>query len=175
MTKRHRQVSSGRAASVSGMTRRGWIGMGLGGAAAALLGERWWRPNNPVVMREDAIPITVYASPSCGCCHAWVAHLKAGGFHVTVESIADVSPVKRKLRVPEVLWSCHTGMVAGYTVEGHVPAGVIQRMLRDRPSISGLAVPRMPAGSPGMEGGRRDFYPVMAFGGGTGPFVYATP
>lgn len=175
MTKRNRQVSHQREATAPVLTRRRWIGIGLAGVATALIGERWWRANNPGVIADDATPITVYSSPSCGCCHAWIAHLKENGFHVTVESVTDVSPVKRKLRVPEALWSCHTGMVAGYAVEGHVPADVIQKMLRERPSIAGLAVAGMPAGSPGMEGGQRDFYQVMAFGTGTEPFVYATP
>ena len=175
MTKRNRQVSRRPEASAPRMTRRAWIGVGVASAVTALAGERWWRANSPAVIPEGATPITVYASPSCGCCHAWITHLKANGFHVTVESVTDVSPVKRKLLVPEPLWSCHTGMLAGYAVEGHVPAKVLQQLLRERPSITGLAVPGMPAGSPGMEGGRRDFYQVMAFGAGAEPFVYATP
>jgi hypothetical protein len=146
-----------------GLTRRAWIGIALGGAATALVGERWWRKANPAVIAANATPITVYASPSCGCCQKWVDHLRRSGFHVTVENLVDVTPIKRQFGVPESLWSCHTAMVHSYAVEGHVPADLIQKVVGERPPIVGLAVPGMPNGSPGMEGARKDAYEVIAF------------
>lgn len=110
--------------------------------------------------------ITVWKSPSCGCCGKWVDYLKARGYKVTVNDMNDVSPVKRQHRIPEGMWSCHTAVIEGYTVEGHVPAEDIERMLRDKPQIAGLAVPGMVSGSPGMEGPNPEHYEVIAFGGG---------
>jgi hypothetical protein len=106
---------------------------------------------------------TVYKDPNCGCCSAWVEHLKANGFSVTVHDVKDMAPHKKKLGVPERLASCHTALVDGYTVEGHVPASEIKRLLAERPRAKGLAVPGMPEGSPGMETGKRDPYDVLLF------------
>ncbi len=148
------------------MSRRAWIGIALGGAAAALVGERAWRTvggSGPAAPLADATPITVYASPTCGCCHKWVDHMKDNGFVVTVESMPDVSPVKQRLSVPDSLWSCHTGSVGGYAVEGHVPADLIRKMLAERPAIAGIAAPGMPNGSPGMEGPTKDIYEIISF------------
>lgn len=108
--------------------------------------------------------ITVWKSPSCGCCGKWVAYMKEHGFKVTVVDMNDVTPVKRQHGVPQNLWSCHTAVVDGYVIEGHVPAADIERLLRDHPAIAGLAVPGMVTGSPGMEGGQAEAYDVMAFG-----------
>jgi hypothetical protein len=80
-----------------------------------------------------------------------------------VEKVSDVTPIKRKLGVPESLWSCHTAMVAGYAVEGHVPADLVQRVLAERPAVAGLAAPGMPNGSPGMEGASKESYEIVAF------------
>ena len=145
------------------LTRRAWVGVAFGGAAMALIGERWWSSSNPTVVAADATPITVYASPSCSCCHKWVSHLKENGFLATVESVADVTPIKRKLFVPENLWSCHTGTVGGLAIEGHVPADLIKKALAERPAIAGLAAPGMPNGAPGMEGATRDRYEIISF------------
>src|SRR5215213_8442102 len=106
----------------------------------------------------------VYRSPTCGCCAKWVDHVKAAGFSPTVHQVEDVSPVKARGGVPADLQSCHTALIGGYVIEGHVPADVIQRLLTERPKIAGLAVPGMPVGSPGMEQGpRKDPYEVIAF------------
>lgn len=148
------------AASIS---RRTWIGIAAGGAAAALAGERWWRRGNPAAVAADAIPVTVYASPTCGCCHEWVRHLQENNFHVTVEKLTDITPIKRQFAVPQALWSCHTAKAHAYAFEGHVPADLVRRLLSERLEIAGLAVPGMPAGSPGMEGSGRDRYEVIAF------------
>ena len=107
--------------------------------------------------------VTVYKDPNCGCCAAWVDHLKANGFSVTVHDVKDMAPHKKRLGVPERLASCHTAVVDSYTVEGHVPASEIKRLLAERPRGKGLAVPGMPEGSPGMETGKRDPYDVLLF------------
>jgi hypothetical protein len=107
--------------------------------------------------------IEVWKTPTCGCCKLWVDHVRAAGFRPTVHDLDDVSPIKRKRGVPSSLESCHTAVVDGYTIEGHVPADVIRQALKTRPKIAGLAVPGMPMGSPGMEGPRKDPYNVVAF------------
>jgi hypothetical protein len=108
--------------------------------------------------------IQVVKTPSCGCCNAWVAHLRRAGFQVRVTDVADVTPTARRLGVPDDLRSCHTASAGGYAIEGHVPAGDIIRLLRQRPAAAGLAVPGMPMGSPGMEaGGRGEPYRVFLF------------
>ena len=108
--------------------------------------------------------MTVQRDPGCGCCMNWVAHLKRAGFKVTVSESPDMQVIKDTKGIPRSLRSCHTGVVDGYVVEGHVPADDVRRMLKERPAIVGIAVPGMPAGSPGMEtGGTRDPYDVVAF------------
>jgi hypothetical protein len=113
----------------------------------------------------DALPeVIVHRDPSCGCCGAWVEHLRRTGFPVKVAETRDLDAVKKRLGVPADLTSCHTAEVAGYVIEGHVPAGAIQRLLAQKPQAVGLAVPGMPVGSPGMEGGAPDTYEVILFG-----------
>lgn len=107
--------------------------------------------------------ITVYKSPTCRCCTGWVEHLRKHGFRVTVKDTDDMDAIKTDLGVPKNLTSCHTAIVGKYVIEGHVPAKDIQRLLAKKPKIAGLAVPGMPAGSPGMEVGRTDKYDVLAF------------
>ncbi len=108
--------------------------------------------------------VTVYRSPSCGCCGRWIAHLRQNGFQVIEVTDADMADVKRRHGIPVQLRSCHTAEVGGYTIEGHVPAADIRRLLRESPPTAGLSVPGMPAGSPGMEmGPRRDDYTVWRF------------
>ena len=119
--------------------------------------------------------MTVYKSPTCGCCNAWVKHVRAAGYEVEAVDVDDVTPYKKKYGVPLDLSSCHTGVVEGYAIEGHVPADVINRLLRERPkNARGLAVPGMPLGSPGMEvPGRKDAYNVMLIDRGGKASVYA--
>ena len=109
--------------------------------------------------------ITVYKTPTCGCCHDWVDHLEQNGFRVVVHDVPSTTPYRKKFGVPTDLGSCHTAVVAGYALEGHVPASDIQRLLAERPKARGLAVPGMPIGSPGMEveGTRRDPFDVVLF------------
>ena len=112
-----------------------------------------------------AAEMTVWKTPWCGCCEAWVAHMRANGFAVTVEEAPDLEPVKRMAGVAPDLQSCHTAVVEGYTVEGHVPAADVKRLLAERPKAKGLAAPGMPVGSPGMEqGGTTERYDVVLFG-----------
>ncbi|MBT8117560.1 MAG: DUF411 domain-containing protein [Gammaproteobacteria bacterium] len=107
--------------------------------------------------------ITVYKSPTCGCCSKWVRHLQENGFAVEAIDRNDMNAVKLKSGIPRQLASCHTAIIDGYVIEGHVPAADIRRLLKDRPAVAGLTVPRMPMGSPGMEGPRQDSYEVMTF------------
>ncbi|MGU3404990.1 DUF411 domain-containing protein [Methylobacterium brachiatum] len=109
--------------------------------------------------------VAVTKDPTCGCCEKWVAHLRENGFTVTVTE-GPVNPLKVRLGVPRDLASCHTAQVGGYVIEGHVPAGAIKRLLVEKPKGTGLAVPGMPAGSPGMEveGMEPDTYEVVLFG-----------
>ena len=107
--------------------------------------------------------VTVYKSPTCGCCDKWIDHLKANGFAVVAHEVKDVRPVKHKNGLPPQLSSCHTALVGGYVVEGHVPASDIAHLLESRPPVSGIAVPGMPIGSPGMEGPNPQPYRVYSF------------
>ncbi len=114
-------------------------------------------------MSVQANDITVYKNPSCGCCNKWVTHLRQNGFKVSTHDVKNVVPHKIKLGVTPQLASCHTAVIAGYTIEGHVPAAEIKRLLSEKPNIKGLSVPRMPRGTPGMEGKVKDSYDVVAF------------
>ncbi|MDH5184391.1 MAG: DUF411 domain-containing protein [Gammaproteobacteria bacterium] len=119
--------------------------------------------------------ITVYKSPTCGCCKKWITHLEDNGFDVTAKNVADVNPYKAENGLPPVLASCHTALVDGYVIEGHVPADDIKRLLKEKPAISGLAVPGMPTGSPGMEqGAHKDRYDVVAFDNKNQMSVYSS-
>jgi hypothetical protein len=132
----------------------------LAAVSALLLGLGLaWR-----VQPAPAEPATVevWKSASCGCCRVWVKHLQDAGFRVRTTDLDDVAPIKRRFAVPPELSSCHTAVVAGYVVEGHVPATDIARMLAERPKIRGIFVPGMPVGSPGMEGPNGDKYEVLA-------------
>jgi hypothetical protein len=117
--------------------------------------------------------ITVYKSPTCRCCTGWVEHLRKHGFKVIVKETADMDAIKSDLGVPRELGSCHTAIVGKYVIEGHVPAADIDRLLKTKPKIAGIAVPGMPAGSPGMEVGRTEKYDVVTFGPGQKSSVFA--
>ena len=117
--------------------------------------------------------ITVYKSPWCGCCSSWADHMRANGHSVTTKEVEDLDAIKRMAGVPEPLQSCHTAVVDGYVIEGHVPAEDVARLLSERPDAKGLSVPGMPMGSPGMEGGTPERYDVMLFGADGSAEVYA--
>lgn len=108
--------------------------------------------------------ITVHKDPSCGCCSGWVRHLQQAGFLVKTIETADLEPVKTRLGVPVELAACHTAQIGGYVIEGHVPVVALRRLLNDKPSAAGLAVPGMPIGAPGMDGGSPEPYEVVLFG-----------
>ena len=123
---------------------------------------------SPVSLLADPAlpPISVSKDPNCGCCSGWVEHLRRAGFQTTVTNVSDLAAVKTRLGVPDELASCHTAEIGEYVIEGHVPASAIRRLLAERPMASGLAVPGMPVGSPGMEvpGTPNETYAVILFG-----------
>lgn len=126
-------------------------------AAASLpLAVTAWAAEEPVV--------TVHKDPNCGCCAGWVQHLQKAGFSTKVIETTLLDAVKARLGVPDELAACHTAEAAGYVIEGHVPAIALKRFLTERPNAAGLAVPGMPVGSPGMEGGNPETYEVVLFG-----------
>jgi hypothetical protein len=143
--------------------------------ATALAGAASARTPIPLD-HADPIQMRVYASPSCGCCSLWVDHLEENGFDVETVHRDDMADVKRNFGVGDRLVSCHTGIVNGYVVEGHVPASDIRRLLAESPGdVRGLAVPGMPVGSPGMEvGDRVDPYDVLAFAADGSTRVFAS-
>jgi hypothetical protein len=113
--------------------------------------------------------LIVYKTPTCGCCGKWIEHLQAAGFRVEATNLPDLTEVKAMNGVPAHLGSCHTALVDGYVIEGHVPASDIRTLLERRPEVAGLAVPGMPLGSPGMEHRdprRHEAYDVLSFGAG---------
>ncbi len=129
--------------------------------AGLLVVGLFWSPIN--VIAEEQATMSVWKSPHCGCCAKWVEHMKKSGFKVDVKNIENMSMIKRMAGVADHLQSCHTAHIGGYTIEGHVPAHIVKRLLSERPKIKGIAVPGMPSGSPGMENGEHDPYDVIAF------------
>jgi len=101
----------------------------------------------------NAASMTVMKSPNCGCCSKWVEHVRAHGFDVKVVNVDNIMAVKAKAGIPQKMASCHTTMVGGYVIEGHVPTSDIKKLLAQKPKAKGIAVPGMPIGSPGMEHG----------------------
>lgn len=124
--------------------------------------------------KPASFPAAVFKSATCGCCGKWNEHMRANGFAVTNTDLTDVAPVKDKHGVPMPLRSCHTALIGGYVIEGHVPADVVRKLLRERPAVVGIAVPGMPMGSPGMEGPRSDAYQIVAWEKSGATRVYAS-
>ncbi|MEO6235531.1 MAG: DUF411 domain-containing protein [Vicinamibacterales bacterium] len=118
--------------------------------------------------------LEVYKSPTCGCCAKWVEHVNGAGFTSSVTNLPDMAAIKTKHGVPAELASCHTSLVGGYVIEGHVPAEDIRRLLRERPAIVGLAAPGMPAGSPGMDVPNSPAFQVLSFDKNGRTKVFAT-
>ncbi len=154
-------------------SRREWLtqaGLAVAGLVAA--------PHMVQAMSTSltqALPtMTVFKSPTCGCCKAWVSHAEKAGFKCTVRDMDDLTEVKRNFAIPRALESCHTVQVGTYLVEGHVPADLVIKMLREKPVARGIAVPGMPVGSPGMEGGTPERYQVLLFDKAGNTTVYAT-
>lgn len=107
--------------------------------------------------------VVVYKSPTCGCCGSWVDHMKASGFKVKVVEENDITAVKQRFGVPAHLASCHTALIGGYVVEGHVPASAVKRLLKEKPAAIGVSVPGMPIGSPGMAGPNPEAFGTQVF------------
>jgi hypothetical protein len=151
------------------MKKRLFVQAALSLGAAALLA--------PAVLAQTGPRLEVWKDPNCGCCKDWVAHMQAHGFAVKVHDSGN-SAARKRLGMPDKLGSCHTALVGGYTLEGHVPAREVLRLLKERPAAVGLAVPGMPVGSPGMDGAiygeRKDPYDVLLVSRSGGTRVYQT-
>lgn len=129
---------------------------------AGFAGGWLWAGTGDSADGGETVEMVVYQNPACQCCGKWIAHLERNGFDVEVHKTNEVNRVKEREGITPATASCHTGLVDGYVVEGHVPARDVRRMLRDRPDIKGLTVPGMPVGTPGMEGDYRESYDVLA-------------
>lgn len=143
-------------------TKVKFLGLGIVTILGVLAGAGWYaqQPDMP-----NPNLVTVYKTPTCGCCSKWVDHLRDSGFEVDVKNRDSLVSVRAQYGVPDRLASCHTAHIGGYAVEGHVPATDIRRLLSQRPVAAGISVPGMTAGSPGMEvEGRSDPYKVILFG-----------
>lgn len=125
------------------------------------------------VAGEGLPTVLVYKTPTCGCCNGWIDHMEAAGFTVDARDVRDLMSVKRDAGVPVSMSSCHTALVDGYVVEGHVPIEQVKRLLAERPEVAGIAVPGMPVGSPGMEGRNAKPYQVLSFDAAGEAAVYA--
>lgn len=141
------------------MTRLASVLLGGLGAATLVTAVLAQRP-----AQDKSSELTVYKSPTCGCCGKWIDHMKAAGFQVKVVDLDDLTEIKQASGVPMKLRTCHTGVVGNYAIEGHVPADVVKKLLAEKPAGAGIAVPGMPIGSPGMEvGNQKDSYEVLLF------------
>jgi hypothetical protein len=118
--------------------------------------------------------LSVYKTPTCGCCAKWVEYMEANGFTASTTNMPDVTPIKVSNGLPPRLSSCHTTLVGGYVIEGHVPVSDIRRLLKEKPAIAGLAAPGMPAGSPGMDVPNSPAYDIIAFDKTGKTSVYST-
>lgn len=134
----------------------------LAGCPLAGMAESVWDKETPVV--AGPLEITVYRSPTCNCCGKWLEHMAKQGFQVNDMVTEDMDAIKRKFGVPKKLASCHTAVINGYVIEGHVPAGDVKKLLTAKPAVAGIAVPGMVTGTPGMEmGGKKDPFAVLSF------------
>jgi hypothetical protein len=137
------------------MTRRVWLKRVAGAAPLAAV----WP-----LAAQTKVPIEVYKDPSCGCCEKWVAHMNASGFVATVHDTSNMAPIKARYKVPDALSSCHTAIVGGYVVEGHVPAADVKTLLAKKPAgVVGVTIPGMPSSAPGMDLTPFQPYTVLAF------------
>ena len=163
--------------------RRGRGAFIIGGLLVLAACGRSQNPGNgeqQLAAADDAQPVAdtlvVYKTASCGCCKAWIEHMERNGFTVVAhdEDVVELNRRKGDVGIGSDLASCHTALVGGYVVEGHVPADLVKRLLRERPQVAGLAAPGMPVGAPGMEGGPKQAYDVIAFRRDGGREVYAS-
>lgn len=147
------------------VSRRVLLGAALGAAATTACAQ------TPRATPE----LVVYKSPTCGCCTAWVNHMRAAGFRARIQEQSDLAPIRQAQGIPDALAACHTALIGGYALEGHVPAQDVRRLLTERPRAIGLAVPAMPLGSPGMEmpDGRKQPFETLLMLRGGGSRVFA--
>jgi hypothetical protein len=131
-----------------------------------LFGPAW-------VDAQEQREATLYKQPSCGCCEGHADYLRAHGYKVTVVETENMSVIKKKYGVPQELEGCHTIVIGGYVVEGHVPASIIGKLLKERPAVRGISLPGMPDGSPGMSGTKKEPFVVYELSAGSGK-VFAT-
>jgi len=144
------------------MSKQSKIGI-IGGVALFAIAAVLILFNPKPTEADTTLPVvTVYKSPTCGCCSKWVKHMESNGFKVITKNRNNLNSIKQQFGIKPEYQSCHTAKIGNYVVEGHVPADDIKRMLDKKPQIDGLAVPGMPMGSPGMEGHRKDNYAVLA-------------
>lgn len=157
------------------LNRREWLRLSLSGAAITLTARSV--SALPILPRLAPTKITVYKSALCGCCKSWVERMTSAGFVVDAHDVEDdkLPGIKDTFGIPQALRSCHVAMANGYVFEGHVPPDLVTKVLTQKPKLAGLAVPGMPAGSPGMEmGSRKDRYDVIAFAKTGRTWVYAS-
>lgn len=155
------------------INRKGLWPLGLFFSAFAAIAVLVIVPSSPLISAEQS-EIVVYKTPTCSCCKKWVEHLRNSGLEVSVVNVANTQPTQSRLGVPRKLGSCHTAKVGNYWVEGHVPADLVKQLMKEKPgNILGIAVPGMPAGSPGMESSNPVPYDVLAYDSEGKTTVYA--
>jgi hypothetical protein len=138
------------------ISRRQFLADGvIAAAGVTAMGRLAWAQDGPAMV--------VYKSPTCGCCSKWVDHIRAAGFTASVKDLDDMTPIKARYKVAEPLQSCHTAIVGGYVVEGHVPAADVKRLLKEKPKVLGLTIPGMPQSAPGMDMTPHRPYEVLSF------------
>jgi hypothetical protein len=143
----NRKPASATSTLKSGISRRALLlGLAVVGGGAGVA----WSVLGSTQPAKAAI--TVWKSPTCGCCGGWVDYMRGKGYQVSVNLVADPDPIKARLGVPAALYSCHTAKIDDYLVEGHVPEAAVAKLLAERPNLKGIALPGMPEGSPGMDG-----------------------
>jgi hypothetical protein len=134
----------------------------LGGCTGATTTPGWTAAPDVGQPAVEAKVVEVYRSPTCSCCHEWEAYMRRHGWTIRSHELVDMDRVKHEHGLPEATWSCHTAVIDGFVVEGHVPIAAIEHLLATRPSIDGIALPGMPPGSPGMTGVREAAFQVLA-------------
>lgn len=137
------------------------LSVGAGAVNNAINGE-----SGTVAGAETKLVATVYKSPTCGCCGEYISYLKKQGFEVAMENKSDMKPIKKLYGIPQDMQSCHTTVMGDYVVEGHVPIEAIQKLLKEKPEIDGIALPGMPQGSPGMPGIKQGKFEIFGLKGG---------
>ena len=155
-------------------TRRTFLAVLAASVGVATAPRLFAQPPATSKSSTDSREITIYKDANCGCCKEWVKHLQQAGFAAVVHDTTEMETVKRGFGVPVALESCHTARIGKYTIEGHVPADLISRLLKEQPVARGLAVPGMPFSAPGMDGSPKQRYDVLLFDAAGKTRVYAS-